>query len=219
MTAMESQAPLSRQKLEADFLLLVEGQDEVNLFRTFLKHCLKDEGQQVQVLEVGGKDQFRKRFALIMSDAQTRPTFRSVGVVRDADDNAQSSFQSVCDSIRNVGYQPPTKHGEFSDAAPSIGVFIVPDGSGTGAIETLCRLSVMSTEIAKCVDEYLDCLTTRQALQSRNPDKTFSHAYLAATREPTARVGEGALMGVWNFQLPAFGELNGFIRSLVLKGT
>ena len=116
MTAMESQAPLSRQKLEADFLLLVEGQDEVNLFRTFLKHCLKDEGQQVQVLEVGGKDQFRKRFALIMSDAQTRPTFRSVGVVRDADDNAQSSFQSVCDSIRNVGYQPPTKHGEFSDA-------------------------------------------------------------------------------------------------------
>ena len=212
-----SQGRQSRPKLEADLLLLVEGQDEVNLFRAFVKHCLEDEAQPVQVLEVGGKDQFKKRFSLIMSDAQARPRLRSIGVVRDADDNAQGSFQSVCDSIRNVGYQPPARHGEFSDTAPSIGVFIVPDGSEAGAIETLCRQSVQGTDTAKCVDDYLDCLTTRNALRSRNADKTFTHAYLAAGRDPTARVGEGALQGVWDLQSPMFAGLCKFIQNLASR--
>ena len=212
-----SQGRQSRPKLEADLLLLVEGQDEVNLFRAFVKHCLEDEAQPVQVLEVGGKDQFKKRFSLIMSDAQARPRLRSIGVVRDADDNAQGSFQSVCDSIRNVGYQPPARHGEFSDTAPSIGVFIVPDGSEVGAIETLCRQSVQGTDTAKCVDDYLDCLTTRKARRSRNEDKTFTHAFLAAEQDPTARVGEGALQGVWDFQSLAFAGLCKFIQNLASR--
>ena len=102
MIPVASRGRQSRPRLEADVLLLVEGQDEVNLFQTLVKQCLEDETQAVQVLEVGGKDQFKKRFALIMSDAQTRPTLRSIGVVRDADDNAQGSFQSVRDSIQRM---------------------------------------------------------------------------------------------------------------------
>jgi hypothetical protein len=169
------------------------------------------------VLDVGGKYQFRKRFAAIMRDAQARPTLRSIGIVRDADDNARSSFQSVRDSIRSVGCQSPARHGEFSSATPSIGVFVVPDGSGEGAIETICKQSVVGTDAAKCVDEYLERLTTRNALRSKNPDKTFAHAYLAAGQDPTARVGEGAQQSAWNFQSPAFEGLCSFIRDLASR--
>lgn len=214
MTAVAGESRQSRPKLDADLLLLVEGKDEVNLFEALVEHCLEDGAQPVQVLEVGGKDQFRKRFAAVMSAAQARPSLRSIGIVRDADDSAQSSFQSVYDSIRHVGSQPPARHGEFSSATPAVGVFIVPDGSGEGAIETICKQSVMGTDAAKCVDEYLECLTTRNALRSRNPDKSFAHAYLAAGQDPTARVGEGALQGTWNFQSPAFEGLRSFIRDL-----
>ena len=112
--------------------------------------------------------------------AEARPTLRSVGIIRDADDNPQGSFDSVCNSLRSVGYEPPAAHAEFSDATPSVGVFIVPDGSQPGAIETLCRRSVEGEDAAKCADEYMECLTTHDALQSRNADKTFTHAYLAA---------------------------------------
>lgn len=154
MTAVAGEGRQSRSTLEADFLLLVEGKDEVNLFEELVKHCLDDGRQRVQVLEVGGKYQFRKRFAAIMRSAQARPTLRSIGVVRDADDNARSSFESVHDSIRSVGCEPPARHGEFSSATPSIGVFVVPDGSGEGAIETICKQSVAGTDAAKCVDEY-----------------------------------------------------------------
>lgn len=215
----EGQRRQSRPRLEADLLLLVEGRDEVNLFERFVQHCLDDDAQSVQVLEVGGKDQFRRRLTLIVADARTRPTLRAIGVVRDADDSAQNTFQSVRDGIRSVGYEPPGAHAEFSNAVPSIGVFIVPDGSRGGAIETLCRNSVQTEGAANCVDEYLACLTRHGALRSRNEDKTFTHAYLAALEDPTARVGEGALQGVWDFRSPAFADLSRFIQALASKGT
>ena len=50
------------------------------------------------------------------------------------------------------------------------------------------------------------------AMYSTNVDKSFAHAYLAAMRDPLARVGEGALQGVWDFGSPAFSELVGFLR-------
>lgn len=215
----EGQRRQSRPGLEADLLLLVEGRDEVNLFEKFVQHCLDGDAQTMQVLEVGGKDQFRRRFALIETDARTRPTLRAIGIVRDADDSARNTFRSVRDGIRSVGYEPPGAHGEFSNAELPIGVFIVPDGSRGGAIETLCRESVRAESAANCIDEYLACLRGHAALRSRNEDKTFTHAYLAAQEDPTARVGEGALHGVWDFRSPAFADLSRFIRALASKGT
>ena len=61
---------------------------------------------------------------------------------------------------------------------------------------------------------FIDCLKEQRALRSRNEDKTFAHAYLAAGEDPVARVGEGARQGVWNFDSEAFAELSGFLREL-----
>ncbi len=207
-------AGLSKIELTADRLLLVEGKDEVNLLGRLVKDCLKDDGQDIQILDVGSKNNFRPNLLGIKVAAQARPTLRSVGVIRDADDNAESSFVSVCNSVRSVGYEPPAAHATFSNDTPAIGVFIVPDGSQSGAIETLCRRSVEGEDAAQCADEYIECLKNRNALRSRNHDKTFAHAYLAAKRNPVARVGEGAQQGVWNFQSPAFAALSQFVRDL-----
>ena len=210
--------PQRRITLEEDLLLLVEGRDEVGLFNGLIKNCLQGNKSQIQVLDAGGKEKFKDNIETIRTLALKRPTLRSVGIIRDADDNPQGSFDSVCNSLRNVGYEPPAAHAEFSNATPSIGVFIVPDGSQPGAIETLCRRSVEGEDAAKCADEYMECLKTHDALQSKNADKTFTHAYLAAMEDPVARVGEGAQQGVWNFQSPAFGALSQFVRDLSLLG-
>ena len=203
-------------EIQANRLLLVEGKDEVNLLGRLIKDCLKDDGQGIQILDVGSKDNFRPNLMAIKIAAQSETTLHSIGIIRDADDNPQGSFDSVCGSLRSAGYEPPVAHAEFSNATPSIGVFIVPDGSQSGAIETLCRRSVQDEDAAKCVDEYMECLTTHNALQSNNADKTFTHAYLAAMRNPVARVGEGAQQGVWDFQSPAFDALSQFVRDLSL---
>ena len=204
-------------RIRSDRLLLVEGRDEVNLFDALMKHCL-GAGPTVQVIDAGGKDRFPKNLRALSTAARARPSLRAIGVVRDADDDAAGAVGSVCDHVRNVGYEPPAVHGEFSDAVPSIGVFIVPDGTEPGAVETLCRRSREGDEVAKCVDEYLRCLDGNQAMRSTNEAKSFAHAYLAAMEDPVARVGEGAKQGVWDFESAAFAELSEFIRKLAANG-
>ena len=204
-------------RISTDRLLLVEGKDEVNLFDALMKRCF-DEYPGVQVIVAGGRDRFPRNMQAIRLAAMSRATLRSIAVVRDADDDARGAFQSVCAHLRNAGYVPPSNHAGFSDATPSIGVFIVPDGLGRGAMETLCRRSVEGTNAALCVDEYLRCLERHDAMGSRNADKSFAHAYLAAMEDPVARVGEGARQGVWSLESPAFATLARFLRSLSRRG-
>ena len=182
-----------------------------------MKHCFGAESS-VQVIDAGGVRKFPNRLQAIQTACRARPTLRSIGVVRDADNDAAGAFRSVCDHIRNAGYEPPAVHGEFSDATPSIGVFIVPNGEEPGAIETLCRRSKKGDAAAACVDDFLSCLDEHAAMRSTNVDKSFAHAYLAATENPVARVGEGAMQGAWNFDSPAFAELADFLRELASRG-
>ena len=209
----EIQHGKNRLSIKSDRLLLVEGRDEVNLFNALIWHSLGDESN-IQVIDAGGKDQFPTSLQAIRTEAKTRPAFRSFGVVRDADDNPTGAFQSVCAHLRNVEYEAPQSHGTFSNASPSVGVFIVPDGIECGTIEALCRRSVEDSNIAQCVEQYLECLATHDVIASTNREKSFAHAYLAAMRDPVARVGEGAQRGVWNFDSPAFQEILCFIRDL-----
>ena len=209
----------SRVKLRvrSDCLLLVEGRDEFNLFGALMRHCFGAESR-IHVIEAGGKDSFSENLQAIRTESRERPTLRAIGVIRDADQDASGAFRSVCDHLRNTGYEPPTVHGRFSDAAPSVGVFIVPDGVGPGAIETLCRRSKEGDEVAKCADEYLRCLDGNDAMRSTNEDKSFAHAYLAAMQDPVARVGEAARQGVWDFDSAAFADLSEFVRTLAAIG-
>ena len=213
MAAADGGAP--RLEIRSDRLLLVEGRDEVNLFDELLKHCFAAAGKRdIQIIDAGGRHSFRKNLMAIAVAARARPTLRAVGAVRDADDDARSAFQSVSDALLHVGYEPPSAHGAVSDGDPPVGVFILPDGAGAGAVETLCRRSVAGDEASRCVEAFIDCLKEQRALRSRNKDKTFAHAYLAAGEDPVARVGEGARQGAWDFDSEAFAELSAFLRKL-----
>ena len=213
MTVAESGAP--KRRIRSDRLLLVEGRDEVNLFGELLKHCLDVAGRQdIQIIDAGGREKFGINIAAINAAPERCSPLRALGVIRDADDSADSAFQSVCDALRNTGYVPPAAHGDVSGGMPAVGVFILPDGEGTGAIETLCRYSVARGAASGCVETYIDCLKEQGALQSRNEDKTFAHAWLAAGEDPVARVGEGARQGVWDFDSDAFADLSAFLRNL-----
>jgi len=200
-----------RSRIQAGRLLFVEGKDEVRLFTALIENHLHL--PDFQVVDLGGKDRFSRRLQAISTELITQETIL-IGVVRDADDNPKAAFQSVCAQLRNVGYVPPENHAGLSDASPAVGVFIVPDGDGCGAIETLCRRSVEDSNAAWCVERYLECLEKRGAMESANPDKSFAHAYLASRRDPSVRVGEGADRGIWNFGSEAFRPLVRFIRAL-----
>ena len=205
----------ARLEIRSDRLLLVEGRDEANLFDALLKHSFGIAGRQdIQTIEAGGRHSFRRRILAIKAEAASHPPLRSLGVIRDADDSAGNAFQSVCDALRHAGYEPPAAHGEISNGEPPVGVFILPDGASSGAIETLCRRSIAGGAASQCVEAFIDCLKEQGTLHSRNEDKTFAHAWLAAGADPVARVGEGAQQGVWDFDSEAFAALSAFLGNL-----
>lgn len=199
---------------KSDRLLLVEGMDEVNLTTEMLRSW--DIGG-VQVMDVGGKDKFKSEIDALMSFSRSRGLqLSAIGVLRDADDSSESALQSVTDALRNLNLPAPGSHGAFEQGTPSLGVFILPDGTSPGAVEDLCWEAVQGTSAGKCSTAYLECLEESGALASKNPAKTLVHSYLAAQEDPSSRVGEGALKGYWSFDHPAFDPLRNFVSRLAV---
>lgn len=206
-------------RIERERLLLVEGRDESNLFEALKSHCLGDLAAKVQVVEAGGRTRFQSRILAILKDANKRGvSLRAVGVVRDADADGGGAWDSVRDAVGKAGLRAPSRHGDFSDGPPDVGILIVPDARGRGALETLCVRSLAETPAADCVERYLTCLEDSDVLASTNRDKSFAHAWLAGGPDPVARVGEGAKQGRWNFDHPAFASLVRFVERLAERG-
>lgn len=202
------------QTLTSDRLLLVEGKDEVNLTNSML--CRWNIGG-VQVVNVGGRYQFQDRLDALLSQARARRLqLSALGVLRDADDSPQSALQSVTGALHSVSLPAPNSQGAFMRGAPSVGIFILPDGESRGSVEGLCWASVKDTPAAQCSTSYLKCLEDSEALKSRNTSKTLVHAYLAAQEDPYARVGEGALKGYWPIDHPVFDPLKRFVCRLAV---
>ena len=198
----------------SDRVLLVEGQDEVNLTTKML--CQWQIGG-ISVLRIGGKYSFRSNLEAVLSKARSEGLeLSAIGVMRDADNSPIGALQSVADSLRSAGLSAPDSQGAFVEGTPSVGVFILPDGVNQGSIEHLCWASVEDTRAAQCSAFYLNCLQDSAALDSRNTAKTLVHAYLAAQEEPYVRVGEGALKGYWPFDHPVFAPLKEFVRRLAV---
>ncbi len=188
--------------------------DEVNLATEMLRSwniC------GVQVMDVGGKDKFRSEIDALMSYSRSQGLHLSaIGVLRDADAHPTRALQSVTGALRSLDLPAPASHGAIIHGSPSVGVFILPDGTSPGAVEDLCWEAVQETSAGKCSTVYLECLEESGALASKNPAKTLVHSYLAAQEDPSSRVGEGALKGYWSFDHPAFDPLRDFVGRLAV---
>jgi len=193
-------------------LVLVEGQDEFNLFSAML-HEWDIVG--LQIVPVGGKYGFVAGLEATLASARTQSVqLSAIGVVRDADADAVATMMSVISNLHAAGLQAPSGSGQFESGSPSVGVLILPDGHSPGAVEELCWESVKDTSIGRCVTDYLDCLASLSALLSTNTGKTLAHAYLAAQYEPSHTVGVGALKNYWPLTHPAFAGVKAFFETL-----
>ena len=210
MIARDANAKRPKRKILSDRLLLVEGKDEENLFDALIRRCFGAE-PELQVIAAGGRDKFPTNLEAIHTAALARPTLRAIGVVRDADETPTPHFKASATTCGTLDTNRRHPRRVFRRRAVNRRV-IMPDGEAPGVVETLCRRSSGGDDVSKCVEEYMRCLSEQNAMRSTNVDKTFAHAYLAAMGDPVARVGEGALQGVWDFGSPSFSELSGFLR-------
>lgn len=96
---------------EAQKILLVEGKDEVGFFRALFR---KMEITDFQIIDAAGKDNFKTRIkALTILDGFHR--VKILGIIRDADENAENAFRSVCDALKSAKLAIPELPGIFTE--------------------------------------------------------------------------------------------------------
>lgn len=194
-------------------LLFVEGRDEVNFFNALLKNMGI---ASIEVVNVGGKFDFKKKLRI----QAARPDFKSltsIGIVRDADDNAQNTFISIRDALTEVNLPVPTMPLVSTQTVPRVTVMIMPpENVGTNRmLEDLCFAAVANDPAVACVDDYLACLQTQGIELSQHIiAKAKIHAFLASRTEPDKRLGEAALAGYFPWQSPIFDPVKTFLAQV-----
>ena len=190
--------------------LLVEGREEVQFFRGFLRHLGIDD---VQIRDYEGKDNLR-RYLLSFTGLNDFVQVESVAIVRDADDGAQSALQSVQDSLRNAGLAVPKDYVTSAAGPPRTSVFIMPDNGSNGALEQLCLVTLANDPAMPCVEEFLTCVNGRLTVPPRDQQKARIHAFLASREDSELRLGEAAQRGYIDWNHTPFDDLAQFLRNL-----
>lgn len=198
--------PSKPERLTKPKLLLGEGREEVLFFARLLDHLGITE---VQVEQYGGKSRLRD----FLNTLPVRPGFSqvdSIGITRDADDNPDGAFQSICGSLEQAGIPRPIQAATFTQSSPRIGVYVFPDNTRRGMLEDLCLESVSADFAMACVDEFFGCVE-KGGRRPGNMSKARVHAWLASQIRPDKRLGE---FGGWPWDDAAFRPFGEFLRNL-----
>ena len=210
MAAMASDSA-DQQIISRSKLLLVEGENERRFFVALLGRLELSDG--LQVLNYGGKTQLRP-FLSTLHLAPGYSDLTALGVTRDADESFASAFQSICSSLGNAGLGVPDQTRVLTSGKPSVSVFVLPNCSSPGMLETLNLSAVQDDPAMLCVERYFQCLEESASIPSKNPDKARAHAFLASRTKPELRVGEAAEAGYWQLDSPVYDPLKSFLLAL-----
>lgn len=202
--------PITKPKL-----LLVEGQNEVFLFSELLK--VLNLNQNIDIREVGGKDQFPRKIHVLKSVSGYN-LVKSFGFLRDADDNPEGAFQSICSVLEKVNLPKPYNPMQPIEGPPQVTVMIIPDDHTKGMLETVCLESVKDDPAMPCVDGFFDCIKTKRDPLSENViPKAKARVFLASRYTPDLNLGIAAQKTddrYWDFDHPAFDKIKQFLQML-----
>jgi hypothetical protein len=198
-------------------VLAVEGKDERMFFNALLRFMVID---GVQIIEIGGKDKFKRQFAKILNNNDDFfDTVQSIGFVRDAEDNeADSAFQSICNIIKPYGLPCPSKPSEVVvHGAMRVGVFIMPNNEDSGMLENLCIEAAKTDSVWECVEAFTTCYKSKIDLKNYNPAKAQIQAFLSTRIPIVSALGIAAQQHVWDFSKPCFEPIKSFLSKLFIS--
>ena len=200
-------------KIERENVLFVEGKDEKEFFGALLHFVRID---NVQVIDVGGKDNFKNRFFGYIQSEGALEKIRNIGFVRDAEMlEAKSAFDSVCSVLKKYAFPCPDECCKLVEGdGKRVSVFIIPNNNSCGMLEDLCVDSIKGTDVFSCVEGFINCYKSKIEHGKFNIAKATILAYLS-TRTPIVNsVGVAAQKNVWDFEKPCFDDIKRFLKEL-----
>ena len=214
MSAPGLQKPGSPEPITMTKLLVVEGKSPFQFF----KACLRELGLlgSIEIRDAGGITEFAP-YLQVLKLTSGFSNVRSVAVVRDAEVDANSAFQSVASALSAAGLPVPTApRSRAQGDGVAVVVYILPDCSRPGMLETLCWEALRSHPGTSCVESYLDCLAGKGFLAPTDlkTAKVRVNSFLAFQKQPEWLLGQAAHAGVWDWGNPVFADLLAFLRSV-----
>ena len=103
-------------------LIAVEGKDEIQCFGAIAKH---NNLENIQFYDLEGKDGLPKEITVLRM-ATNFQNVRSLGIILDADDYPDRSFQSACTALKENYLSVPRDPFVMSGAEPQVAVMILP---------------------------------------------------------------------------------------------
>lgn len=211
---MVSRPPYQFIEVQSDSLLLVEGIDDARFMDAFLKSMNKS---GIQIARVGGTPNFGPFLSGTLANARNLSQLNKLAIIRDADNDPQAAFQSLCALLTRANFHAPPQPWIALPGRLSVSVAILPDENSTGNLEDLCLRALEENyegmKALQCVDSYLFCRNPAIVPNSQR-SKARLHSYLAVADEPGRRLGEAADAGMWDWTAPALRPLATFLGQL-----
>lgn len=200
---------LSPIEIRGEKVLAVEGLDEVNFFKALIEKLGYPE---IDIFDIGGQSQFKKKLPTFVSMSGFSKV-KSLGIIRDAENDKDSTFKSVQSTLRKCKLPVPNEPYVFSEGLPKIGVYIMPGTSEGRMLEDLCLMTVEDNPVMECITSYCNCVS--QAIGPiKNLEKAKCQVFLAAMPEIVSSIGLAAMKDYWNFGSPCLEKLKSFLRML-----
>ncbi len=188
--------------------LLVEGNDDRDVFSE-----LRDQSDisrdWFQIKVAGSKSELDQQFVeqLLANDRQI------IGIVRDADENINTSWQSVKNLIKRagLGYVVPTTLNSTgiiieppNAYLPRLGVWLMPDNQSEGELEDFVReCIVMDDALIPHADDALDRIEETGIHRYKGKrSKAFIYTWLAWQEEPGIDMRKNFKQGVLSANSP-----------------
>jgi hypothetical protein len=192
-------------------VLVAEGMDCVYFIEAFLKDLHLSEG--IEVRDFGAREDLHSALPALVRMSGFEKV-ESLGIVLDAEtQGVDATFESVLGSLNRSGLPRPDAPATRSEGSPTVSVFILPDCTRKGMLETLCRQAAAADRLGHCVDEYLQCVEQVRD-RPRNMDKAWVHTFLSAQGEPGLLLGQAASRGYFPRNSPVFNDLRRFLQDI-----
>jgi hypothetical protein len=204
--------PAEPLEVRAPVVFAVEGIELAHFLAHFLTH-LGVTGD-IDIWNLGSKEQVRKQLALLARQSGFMEKARSLGVVRDADQDPKGAFRSVQGALERAELPVPKKPLQLAGDELRVMVMILPGQGKTGTLEDLCLASVKDDKAMACVKAYFDCLKSEAIPIPTNLSKAKVRVLLASKKKSWKRLGEAAQAKVWPWDSEVFSELRAFALQL-----
>jgi hypothetical protein len=197
--------------------LLVEGRTPEIFFREFVAWLKMDDRIQVRTFGGVSKATFKTYLEGFSAKAAFKNQVTRLAIIRDAEQQpASEAYASVRAVIQDVLKVEPGPMGAFGFGPLSVGIYILPDCSRPGMLESLCLEAWAGEEpAAGCTRAFGSCLGVGESFRT---SKQCLAAHLVARNVVDPQLGRAAQQGVIPWDHPAFAGLTGFLRDLGATG-